>query len=133
MTRDDIWKQVEENFAKPKPESSTEEDWQTFKEQYLEGLESACSKGEDLAVIEYEAEDNIQLHFLAKDYLDAQPRAWTGGLGFSVFYKTERGLGHNGLKRRVETIGWVDKTFSGSFVVELLSYSLELPELTIKL
>ncbi|CAM3462898.1 MULTISPECIES: hypothetical protein [Saccharibacillus] len=133
LTRDDIWKQVEENFAKPTPESSTEEEWQEFKQQYLEGLESACSKGEDLAVIEYEAEDNIQLNFLAKNYLDAQPRAWTGGLGFSVFYKTERGLGRNGLKCRVDTVGMVDKTFSGSFVVELLSYSLELPELTIKL
>lgn len=133
LKRDDIWKQAEKNFAKPTPESSTEEEWQTFKEQYLEGLESACSKEQDLAVIEYEAEDNIRLNFLAKDYLDAQPRTWTGGLGFSVFYKSERGLGRNGLKHRADTIGMVDKTFNGSLIVELLSYDTDLPEKTIKL
>ncbi|MDO3412235.1 hypothetical protein QWJ34_20900 [Saccharibacillus sp. CPCC 101409] len=136
--REDVWAQAEANFAKPAPQSSTEAEWQKFKEQYLGGLELVCPKHQDLAVVDYESEDNLRLQFYSKDYLDAKPKVMTnidtaGKLLFSVFYSSESQPNANGVKRRVTAIGLVDKTFSGSLIVELVSYDMELPEKTIKL
>lgn len=138
LRREDVWAQAEANFAKPTPQSSTEEEWQQFKQQYLGGLELACPKHQDLAVVDYESEDNLRLQFYSKDYLDAQPKVMTdadvaGKLLFSVFYSSESQPDDNGVKLRTTAIGLVDKTFDGSLVVELVHYDLELPEKVIKI
>lgn len=138
LKREDVWAQAEANFAKPAPQSSTEAEWQQFKEQYLGGLELACPKHQDLAVVEYESEDDLRLQFYSKDYLDTKPKFMThadtaGKLLFSVFYSSESRPDAKGVKLRTTAIGLVDKTFDGSLVVELVHYDMELPEKTIKL
>lgn len=133
LKREDVWKITEENFAKPTPPSSTEEEWQHFKNQYLQGLERACPKGQELAVVEYQSEDDIQLAFYSKDFLDSKPVSSTsepGDLHFSVFYSSVK-PGLDGLKLQTTVVGWIDQTFDGSLVIELVSYRQELPEKTI--
>ncbi|MEJ8305160.1 hypothetical protein [Saccharibacillus sacchari] len=138
LKREDVWKKAEANFEKPAAQSSTTEEWQQFKEQYLDGLELACPKHQDLAVLDYESEDNLRLQFYAKDFLDAKPKVMTdtdvaGKLLFSVFYSSESRPDANGVKLRTTAIGLVDKTFDGTLVVELVNYDMELPEKTIKI
>ncbi|CAM3993600.1 hypothetical protein [Saccharibacillus endophyticus] len=133
LTREDVWKITEENFAKPTPPSSTEEEWQHFKNQYLRGLERACPKGQELAVVEYESEDDIQLALYSEDFLDSKPVSFTsesGDLHFSVFYSSVK-LGPDGFKHQTTVVGLIDRTFDGSLVIELVSYRQELPEKTI--
>ncbi|GGO01999.1 hypothetical protein [Saccharibacillus kuerlensis] len=133
LTRYDIWEEAEKIPENPDLQHFTDEERRQFKEQYIENLESVCAKGKELALIEYEAEGNVQLNFYTKEYLDAQPVYSSNSSHSVMFFKSDREVGHNGLTSRICEIGSVDNTFSGSLVVELMHYYAEFPEKTIKL
>lgn len=128
----DIWEESKEILSRTSSPGFTDEQWQQVKEQHFRSILSICPQGKNLALIKYEAENDIQLDFYAQNYLDAKPLSEWYRSGMSKSFGSDR-KGPHGLRHRQDVIGPVDKTFSGSFVVELLSYSLELPELTIKL
>ncbi|CAM3462881.1 MULTISPECIES: hypothetical protein [Saccharibacillus] len=133
VTRYDIWQEALATFEKPMPQGYTDKEWQSYQDQYRESLESAYSKNEELVLVEYESEDDIQLNFYAQDHLDAKPRSVAGSGDLALFFKPDRELGPHGLKSRICMVGPVDKEFGGSVTVELLSGYVELPEKVIKL
>ncbi|MEJ8305212.1 hypothetical protein [Saccharibacillus sacchari] len=133
LTRYDLWKETEKQLEKPIPEEFTEKEWQQFKAQQFRALGTVCSRNQDLALVEYESEDNIQLNFYAEHYLNEKPAPSFDSIGMSILFSSDREFGHNGLKSRTDSTGPVDKTFEGSIVIELLSYYVELPEKIIKL
>lgn len=133
LTRYDLWKETEKKLEKPASEEYTEEEWRQFKAQQFRALGTVCSKDQDLALVEYESEDNIQLNFYAKHVLDEKPIPSFDGIGMSIIFSSDREFGNNGLKSRTDSTGPVDKTYEGSIVIELLSYYTEIPEKIIKL
>jgi len=133
LTRYDLWEKTEKELEKPTSEEFTEEEWQEFKIQQFRALETVCSRDQDLALVEYESEDNIQLNFYAKHFLDEKPVPSSDGTGMSIIFSSGREFGCNGLKSRTCSIGPVDKNFEGSIVIELLSYYADIPEKIIKL
>ncbi|GGO02002.1 hypothetical protein [Saccharibacillus kuerlensis] len=132
LKRYDIQEEIQKALEKPTPQGVTEEEWQHYKDHYIKADEEICSKEEDLAFVEYEAEDNIRLNFYAKSYLDAKPRPLSGNFAMSMSLRTDR-RGPNGLWIQKDVVDWIDKTFNGDLIVELLSYYVELPEKSIKL
>ncbi|WP_037288206.1 hypothetical protein [Saccharibacillus sacchari] len=133
LTRYDLWKEREKELEQPISADLTEEEWQQFKEDHFRALETLCSRKQDLALVEYESENNIQLNFYMKHHLDAAPLPSSNGVAMSIMFSPDHEFGHNGFKSRIDSIGPVDKAFEGSIVIELLSYYVELPEKIIKL
>ncbi|QDH23212.1 hypothetical protein [Saccharibacillus brassicae] len=130
-THYDIWKESEELLSRPSSPGFTDEQWQQVKDQRLQSLQATCPEGKNLALIEYEAEGNIELDFYARSYLDAKPSA-SYGLGMSMSFRSDR-EGTYELRSRKHMIAAVEKKFRGDLVVELLSYTAEFPEITIQL
>jgi len=133
LTRYDLWEKTEKELKKPTLEEFTEEEWQQFKAQQFRALGTVCSRDQDLALVEYESEDNIQLNFYAEHFLDEKPIPSFDAMGMSISFSSGCELGRNGLKSRACSTGPVDKNFEGSIMIELLSYYVEIPEKIIKL
>lgn len=97
----------------------------------LEALENTYPKDKNLALIKYETEDDRQLNFYMKDYLDAEI---VSGSGSSViaFLSNRKEKGVKGYKLRECILQPIDKDFEGSLEIELFSRYIEIPEETIK-
>ncbi|NGZ74701.1 hypothetical protein [Saccharibacillus alkalitolerans] len=131
-THYDIWEESKELLARPSSPGFTDEEWQQVKDQHLKSIQALCPKGMNLALIEYEAEGDIRLDFYAKPYLDAKYLSSSYESGMSMSFGTDH-EGSHGLRSRKDVIAAVEKTFTGSLVVELLSYNAEFPEITLPL
>ncbi|OWA37591.1 hypothetical protein B9G55_05940 [Saccharibacillus sp. O16] len=132
LRRYDIWAEVQKHVEQPIPPQIDPAEWLKFRDQYMENIQHVCPQGQELAVLEYEAEDNIQLHFYSKDDLDSEPRPFEGSLRMGISVGPEHPFGVHGLRLRACTLGAVSRTFAGSLVVELWSHYVELPEKTLK-
>lgn len=91
-------------------------------------LESICPKGKNLAVIKYEAEDNTQLRFVMKEYLESKPVYSCSSIGFIC--KNDE-IGINGYKIKECVMQSVDKDFDGELEIELFSKYIVIPEETV--
>ena len=127
----DIWEEVKKSFKDESLQGFTEESRDQFEKQYMTNLELICPNGMDLAMIEYETEDGLQLNFYAKEYLDARP-AYGNSSGF-ILFKPDKRLGINGYESRFCMLNSIEKTFYGSISVELFSWYQDLPEEIIKI
>lgn len=132
-TRYDIRKEARKTFEKPAEEGFTEEEWQQLNQQYMESIESICSKDQVLTLVEYECEDDIQLNFYARDYLEAKHLPASRMTSTSLVFGSDQKVGPHGLQSRVCLIGPADQAFEGSIVVEAISYYKQQPEKIIKL
>ena len=94
-------------------------------------MENLCPRDKNLAVIKYETLDNVQLNFMMKDYLEAEPIVHdsSGSIGF-ICKCDETGI--NGYKLRECVLQAVDKDFSGEIELELFSRYVEIPEETVE-
>ncbi|NLM44355.1 MAG: hypothetical protein GX201_10135 [Clostridiales bacterium] len=91
-------------------------------------LETVCPKGKKLAVIKYETEDETQLRFVMKDYLEAKPVHSCSSIGFIC--KNDE-IGINGYKLKECVMQSIDKDFNGELEIELFSKYVVIAEETI--
>lgn len=131
MNHYDIWEEVNRNLEDQLMQVLPKEQIMQMKEQYMIVLEKTCPKGMNLAMLEYETEDDVQLDFYSKEYLDKRPVPSTSSVSMMLF-KSDRELGNNGFKSRVCMIKPVEKDFIGSIDVELFSLFVEIPEEVIR-
>lgn len=91
-------------------------------------LETVCPKGKKLAVIKYETEDETQLRFVMKDYLEAKPVRSCSAIGFIC--KNDE-IGINGYKLKECVMQSIDRDFNGELEIELFSKYIVIPEETV--
>ncbi|HOJ10769.1 MAG TPA: hypothetical protein PK733_09275 [Clostridiales bacterium] len=97
---------------------------------HMEAMENLCPKDKNLAVIRYETADNVQLRFMMKDYLEAQPVHHSSATAIGFICRSDE-MGINGYKVRECALQPVDKDFNGELELELFSRSHEIPEETV--
>jgi hypothetical protein len=115
----DVWAEVNNNLEYELMRVFPKDQIEQMKEEYITGLEKICPKGMDLVMLEYETEDDLQLNFYSKEYLDERPVHKSSAS--IIFCKSDRELGSNGFKSRVRMIKPVEKDFDGIIDIELLS------------
>ena len=94
-------------------------------------MENLCPRDKNLAVIKYETLDNLQLNFMMKDYLEAEPIKNNSSASIGFICKCDE-IGINGYKLRECALQPVDKDFSGVIELELFSRYIEIPEETVE-
>lgn len=127
----DIWEEVNHIFESEWVKSLSQEQIKQMKEENIAHLEEICPKGMNLAILEYEVEDDIHLNFYSKEYFDKKSVHNTSVLAIA-FLTSDKEIGINGFKRQISMIKPVKKDFNGSIDVELFSWFLEIPEEIIK-
>lgn len=127
MEHYDVWKDVSEKFESEEIRGLSEERIKEIKEKYFICLKEICPKGMNLARLEYESEDDIQLNFYSKEFMDRKPAPKASSSSMMLF-KSDKEFGINGFKSRLSMIMPVDKNYSGSIDVELFSWYLKIPE-----
>lgn len=105
---------------------------ESHKKRCLPSLEDICPRGMDIALIEYETEDDIQLDFYSKEYLDEKPVYRGSSCGLILGLNSNNSIGLNGFKSRVCIIKPIEKNFNGIMDIELFSWYLKIPEEVIK-
>jgi hypothetical protein len=126
MEHYDLWEETARFFEGEQMQSLTEVQVKQMKENHFACLERICPKGMDLAILEYEAEDDEQLDFYSKEYLDEKPVYNSSSCG--MLFKPDKEFGANGFKSRVCLIQPIEKGFYGSIDIELFSRYIEIPE-----
>jgi len=89
-------------------------------------MKDLCPIGKNMAVIKYETEDNTQLCFMTKDYLESEPVHSNSGASIGFISNNDK-IGINGYKVRECMLQPVDKDFSGKLELELFSRIIEIP------
>ncbi|MCQ4085438.1 hypothetical protein [Saccharibacillus sp. JS10] len=131
LKRHDIWEEVENTLEQQLPEEMSEEEWAAFKKQYTQNMEGICSRDQDLAIIEYQSEGNVQLNFHVQSSL--REKASSSEYAHStMFFSLKQRVGDDGLPVQIESLVPVDKKFKGNVMIKLLSYYMEIPEEEIK-
>jgi hypothetical protein len=140
VTRYDIWKEYDAEDAKGELVARMREDMKNNNfgdgqiEEMLKGYyaqrEAICPRGFDLAIVEYETEDDRQLQFYHKDVLDSELRSIAGGAA-SHGYGTEKGP--HGFLLQTCTLNHkpIPRDFSGKLTVELFAHHIVVPPETI--
>lgn len=123
----DIWEDINHKFENELKQALPQDQIEQMKEEFMDNLEKVCPKGMNLAMLEYETEDDIQLNFYSKEFLDKKP-VYNNSSAFSFLFKSDKKIGINGFKSRVCMIKPVKKDFNGSIDVELFSWYLKIPE-----
>lgn len=128
--KDDIWKNTLEelNSNLEKIELDLIEKEEIIK-NYTESLEAICPKNMDMLTIAYENENNIQLRFLTKEYLEAVPEYSSSSTTFIMSYGDEKGI--NGYNKWADHLSPVEKDFNCEIEIELFSKYMKIKEETI--
>lgn len=125
----DIWKEAENYFKSEKIENFLLEQIEELKKEYFNNLEDICENGMNLLILEYETQDNLQLNFYTKEYLNSPP---VNNNSFTIMlFKPEEKIGPNGFFNRVSSLKQVHKDFNSSTSLELFSFILTTPSETI--
>jgi len=128
----DIWEEVNNKFKDEWAKALPKEQLENMKENFINSLDRVCPKGMDLALLQYETEDNIQLDFYSKEYLDKKLVYNDSASAMGVLFGPDEEFGKNGFKNRICMIKPVEKDFNGSLEIELLSWYKEIGEEIIK-
>lgn len=126
----DVWNEVNNNLEMELGQVVPKEQLEEAKEEYVAALEKICPKGMDLAMLEYESEEDFQLNVYTKGYLNE--RSENKAAAIALFFKVHKKIGKNGLKSRVCIIKPVDKDFYDDIDIELLTGYIKVPEEIIK-
>ncbi len=127
----DIWQEAEHHFSSEKMKMFSAQQIEEMKKQYFKCVEKTCPKGMDLAIIKYESEDNIQLNFYSKEFLDERP-VHNNSSSSTMFFTSDKEPGINGLKSRICIIKPVPKDFKENMDIELFSWIMQIPEYSIQ-
>lgn len=110
-----ILEDAENKFSsKEMKEHFKEEQLLEMKENYLKHIGKICEEDKDLILIEYESEDDIQLNFCAKDFVQEQSNmtrvknnVTNGSYGISIMLMNpiaDKKIGNHGLANRLEIL-----------------------------
>lgn len=124
----DIWGDVNNRFENEVMKDLPEDQVKYMKEQHMNDLESVCPRGMNLLMIEYESEDDIQLNFYSKEYLDEKLVINNSSSAFTMFFGPDKKVGINGLRNRLDMIKPVEKDFNDIIDIELFSWIMRVPE-----
>lgn len=127
MMHYDIWEEINHNLEHERIQSLPKEQIKKIKEQYMDSLDKVCPKGMNLAILEYETEDNVKLNFYSKEYLDEKAVHKTSSTSM-MYFELGKDIGSNGFESRVCVIKPVEKDFNDSIDVELFSWFMQIPE-----
>lgn len=129
----DVWKAAGKRFADEEIKKRfTDKQLKALKKDYYDQLAQTCPQGMDLAVIEYETDDNTQLDFYTREYLEARPEAPQGS-AILWHLKPDREQGPHGLKNRACIIKTVEKDFQGDIEAEVFNQWRKIPGETVEL
>lgn len=121
----DIWKKTIDDIEK-NIEHVDEEYKDIYRKDILLGLENTCPKGMDYTAIYYESEENNQLRFLTREYLEDKP-VYTNS-STSMLWLCGEGDGINGYVQYTDGIKPVEKDFDGEIDIELFSKYIRIPK-----
>lgn len=120
----DIWKEIYEELDNI-IDGLDEEMKQEYKEQYISCTRSQCPEGNDLITISYESENDVQLNFLCKDYLESLPK-YSESMEMFMNFNSEIGI--NGYVKYTDELRAVPKDFDSVIEIELFSKYVKIPE-----
>ncbi|MDF2885584.1 MAG: hypothetical protein K0R54_6160 [Clostridiaceae bacterium] len=126
----DVWDEVNNNLEKELGQVVPKEQREEAKIEYVAALEKICPRGMDLAMLEYESEEDFQLNVYTKEYLNER-RENKASIS-AVFFESDKKIGKNGFKSRVRMIKPVEKDFYDPIDIELLTGYIKVPEEIIK-
>lgn len=119
----DIRAQMQENLDKI--ENSE------LKETYIKQVDEFCSKTKNTVMVNYETEENIQLSFFTKGYLEASPVLSNSSMGIVLISQKGEEVGINGFRQRHDTLELQDEAFDKELELELFSRFVTIPEETV--
>jgi hypothetical protein len=96
-----------------------------MKQNYLEHLPDMCPQGMDLAILEYETENDIVLDIYTKEFLEKVVAYKGSGMAMIARSDSEPLKGH---RVRACVLGAVEKEYNGRMKLEILGYQREIPE-----
>lgn len=120
----DIWKEIYEELDNI-IDGLDEDMKQEYKEQYISCTRSQCPEGNDLITISYESENDVQLKFLCKDYLESFPK-YSESMAMFMNFNSE--IGENGHVKYTDELKSVPKDFDSIIEIELFSKYVKIPE-----
>lgn len=120
----DIWKEIYEELDNV-VDGLDEDTKQEYKEQYISCTRSQCPEGNDLITISYESENDVQLKFLCKDYLESFPK-YSESMAMFMNFNSE--IGVNGHVKYTDELKSVPKDFDSIIEIELFSKYVKIPE-----
>lgn len=123
----DIWKEAQERFDDPAcREHLKEEEIRQMKEEYIERLPELCPEGMDLAVIEYETVEGMQLQFYTKEYL--RQKVEHKGSAAVLMLMPDKKPGNRGYRNYACILAPIEKEYTDPVGVELFCCYLPIPE-----
>lgn len=128
----DIWKDTLEKIEN-NINCIEESERDNFKNNTIESLEKNCPKNMDLLTISYETEDDSQLNFFTKEYLEKEP-IYNEEMSM-LFLSCGNETGINGYSKRMECLKTIEKDFLGELEleIELFSKYVKIPEKIVRL
>ena len=124
MEKYDIWKEIHEELDNM-IDGLDEYMKQEYKEQYILCTRSQCPEGNDLITISYESENDLQLKFLCKDYLESYAN-YSEDMGMFMNFNCD--IGVNGYVKYTDKLKSVPKDFDSTIAIELFSKYIKIPE-----
>lgn len=115
----DIWKEAE-NYFNNNIGIFSKEKTKEIKEEYFESLKEICPKNMNLAVIDYETVDDVQLNFYDSEFLNKKPEN-SDAISIMLLKPIDE-IGPNGYKNRICALKPVNKGFNGTLNIELFSW-----------
>lgn len=132
VVKEDIWREVEKQEQEQPLRQLWEEQGLAREEidgmlaDYYEAMEETCPRGQELLHIQYEAEDDIQLNFYTREYLDNAPAMEMGGCRV-ILVADDDGESRHGHRCQSCMLQAVPKDFAGAVEVELVSRIERIP------
>lgn len=124
---------TDEQIRQMEESGLTQEQIAEMNEQYAAALFNLCPKDHVLLMLEYESEDDIQLTFYDKAFLDAPPDPPVSGSMGMIAFSGSADLGPHGHRLQYCMIRPVPKAFDEAVEIELFSWYEVLKEETIRL
>lgn len=127
----DIWEEMRLKFEGEPFKGFTREQMNQMSENMYKGIEGICPKGMKLAVLKYETDDDISLDFRSKEYLDTKIIMNNTASAFAFLCSPDEKIGPNGLKNKVCHIKAVDENDTRDIDIELFSFAVTIPEISV--
>lgn len=125
IDRYDIWKDIYENLDK-NIQHLCEGERKEFKEEYIRCSEEECPRDMDLLTIKYETEDNTQLSFFTKNYLEDDVYDYSSSSTIMLMsFDVEKGI--NGYEKYTENLKPIEKDDNSSIEIVLFSKHVNIP------
>lgn len=126
-----IWEEAKTLFDDPRfKQVATDEQIEETKKEYFESLPSICPQGMDLAVLEYETEDDSNLNIYTKEFLNEKVKISDKAFSILLHLDSKSLKGHT---VRSSILAPIEKSFNGMLNLEVFGYTKVLPDIELKI